>query len=258
MRLEGKTAIITGAGSGLGLGIAGLFAQEGAKIVIAEIDSESGKKAETAIKQNGGNALYCQTDTRDEKNIAEMIKAAVSAFGNPDILVNNAGIGLPKLIPDISLDEWNNLHAVNLRGYFLCCKHTLPYMQKNGGGSIINISSIQAFAPQASFAAYAATKGGIVSLTKGIAFDYGKDNIRANAICPGMVMTPTTDRILHQTGQFETIVNGTMAIQCIPRMGKEADIAFCAVFLASDESGFITGQAIVVDGGATVGLKIPV
>lgn len=257
MRLQDKTTIITGAGSGLGLGIASLFTREGAKVVIAEIDETAGKKAAKNIRESGGVVHFYQTDTRDENNIKKMVEFTVAEFGGINVLVNNAGIGLPKLIPDITEAEWNNLYAVNLRGYFLCCKYVIPSMQKQGGGSIINISSVQAFAPQVSFAAYAATKGGIVSMTKGIAMDYGKDFIRANAICPGMVMTPTTDRILHQTGQFEKIVHGTLAIQCLPRMGKEVDIAYLSVFLACDESSFITGQAIVIDGGASVGLKIP-
>ncbi len=257
MRLHDRAAIITGAGSGLGLGIAKLFASEGAGVMIAEIDGASGREAARSISESGGNARFFRTDTRDETNIREMVDYSVGEFGSIDILVNNAGVGLPKLIPDIAEEEWNNLHAVNLKGYFLCAKHVIPHMRQRGGGSIINISSIQAFAPQASFSAYAATKGGIVSMTKGIAMDYGRDFIRANAICPGMVMTPTTDRILHQTGEFEKMVNGTLAIQCIPRMGEEIDIAHLAVFLASSESSFITGQAIVIDGGASVGLKIP-
>jgi len=245
-------AIVTGGSSGIGRAIAMAFAREGAKVVIADLvetDRLEGKNTISLIKALGGAAIFVKTDISLEEDVKEMIRAAVEHFGHLDILVNNAGVVFEKTVEETSVQDWDRLMGVNVKGPFLGCKYAIPEMRKVGKGKIINIGSISGVMGQKRLSAYCASKAALVNLTRAMALDYAEDNINVNAICPGVIETAMTIDWLKDPEWSRLRLESTPAL----RFGRPEDIAHAAVFLASGESDFVVGHCLMVDGGWTAG-----
>jgi NAD(P)-dependent dehydrogenase (short-subunit alcohol dehydrogenase family) len=249
MRLEEKVALITGIGSGIGRAAALLFAQEGARIVGADIDQEKGLEVIEAIRQTGREAVFIRTDVSEKSEVKKLVEKAL-AFGKIDVLFNNAGVEVVKNLKDTTEEEWDRTINVNLKSVFLCCKYTIPKMIKNGGGVVINNASVAglvgSFSP-----AYSASKGGVIAMTKTLAVELATDNIRVNCICPGAIETPMLRRVLEKQGNAELVRDERTKSYPMGRFGTPEEVAQAALFLACDESTFMTGAVVVVDGGFT-------
>ena len=248
MRLKGKVALITGAARGQGAAEAKLFAKEGAKVVITDILDNEGKKTEAEITETGGKCLYMHHDVTNSKDWETIVSKTVEHFGKIDILLNNAGIAVWGTNDDTSEEIWDSVMDVNAKGVFLGTKHVVPEMKKNGSGSIINVSSISGIIGQPAIQpVYNASKGAVRIFTKSTAVQNGKYGIRANSIHPGGV---DTDMIAHLTENDERQqrIKETVPLQ---RIADPIEIAYGALFLASDESSFMTGSEMVMDGGVT-------
>ncbi len=245
MRLEDKVAIITGAGSGIGRGTALLFAREGAKVIVADRVPEGGKETVRQVRESGGEAIFIETDVSKANDAERMVRETLKAYGKIDILFNNAGVweGQTIKVGDITEEIWDSVIDTNLKGVFLCSKYAVHEMIKTGGGVIINTSSCWGIAGCAGTAAYSATKGGVVQFTKSMALEYVSNNIRVNCICPGPIDTPMTESM------GKDIIKWLVGQTPMKRQGRPEDIAQAALYLASDESSFVTGTALVVDGG---------
>ena len=250
MRLKGKVGIITGAGAGIGRAIASGFASEGATVVIAEVDAQSGLGAEEAIRKSGGNACFLQTDVSDEQQIKSMVEQTLDRFGRVDVLCNNAGVLLfDKEAPahELSTEALDRTMTVNLRGYWLTSKYVLPAMLRQKSGSIIHIASPTGLFGFTRSTAYSTSKAGVLGLMRSMAADYGPENIRVNAVIPGTIDTPMNARefsdpaVREQWGQ----------IAPARRLGVPEDLAGIAVYLASEESSYCVGGIFTVDGGLT-------
>jgi NAD(P)-dependent dehydrogenase (short-subunit alcohol dehydrogenase family) len=259
-RLEGKVSIITGGASGIGLATSLLFSKEGAKTVIADLDIRRGQKALNVIRSEGGDAVTIQCDVSKSEDVEKMVNATVEMYGRLDVLVNNAGIYFTNPVEDATEEEWDKTLAVNLKGVFLCTKHAVQAMRKHGGGAIINIASIAGMIGYRDSAAYDASKGGVIALTKSVAIDCARQgyNIRVNAICPGDIRSNPesgirshlTDSCLSENPEEQKRqIDGYIRQHPIGRMGLPEDIAKAALFLATDDAAFITGIAMPVDGG---------
>jgi NAD(P)-dependent dehydrogenase (short-subunit alcohol dehydrogenase family) len=252
MRLKDKIAIITGAGSGIGRATAKIFAQEGAKVVASDIFTEGCQETVSIIKSTGGEAIMVKADVSKADQVQAMVKATLETFGQINIIFNNAGIELNALITETSEEDWDRIINTNLKGIFLCSKYVIPEMIKVGGGSIINTASVAGLVGFNNLGAYNASKGGVITLTKNVAIDYGQYNIRVNCICPGAIETSMMERLFEiWGGDPEAIRQQFVALHPIGRLGKPEDIAYAALYLASDESSFVTGSALLVDGGYT-------
>ena len=248
MRLEGKVAIITGGARGQGATEARMFAGEGAKVVIGDIRDELGMQVEAEIRELGGEAVYLHLDVTSEDDWQRAIETAEQQFGKVDVLVNNAAIVLRKNIEETTSDDWDNIMDINAKGVFLGTKAVIPAMRRAGGGSIINISSISGLVSIGP-PAYIATKGAVRLFTKSTAIQYASENIRANSIHPGSV-----DTDMRREGMGDQTTEEIQArIDNIPlgRVGTTEDISYGVLFLASDESSFMTGSEVVIDGGYT-------
>ena len=248
MRLEGKVAIITGGARGQGATEARMFAQEGARVVIGDIRDELGMQVEAEIRELGGEAVYLRLDVTSEDDWQRAIETAEQQFGKVDVLVNNAAIVLRKDIEETTGEDWDNIMEINAKGVFLGTKAVIPAMRRAGGGSIINISSISGLVSIGP-PAYIATKGAVRLFTKSTAIQYASENIRANSIHPGSV-----DTDMRREGMGDQTPEEIQArIDNIPlgRVGTTEDISYGALFLASDESSFMTGSELVIDGGYT-------
>jgi NAD(P)-dependent dehydrogenase (short-subunit alcohol dehydrogenase family) len=253
MKLQNKVAVVTGAAKGIGWGIAKVFVEEGAKVVLVDWDAD-GQKTSDELNKNGGDTIFVKCDVSNEENVKAMIKAAVDKFGGIDILVNNAGIGVYKSVLDASAEDWDRCLGVNLKGQFLCSKYAIPYMQKVGKGAIVNISSVHSFATANGTAPYCASKGGVTALTRNMAIDYGP-TIRVNSIAPGWVLTPLIQSIFDGYPDPAAQRKMTEEHQVMKRIGRPEDIGHAAAFLASDEASFVTGTQLYVDGGLTAQLE---
>lgn len=248
-RLKNKIAIITGAASGIGKATAILFAQHGASIVVADIDRDGGNQTADDIRNTGGEAIYIPADVTIARDTEWLVQETVRTYGKLDILFNNAGIAMRLPVAELPEADWHRCLAVNLTGVYLCAKAAIPEMQKNDGGSIINMSSIYGIVGADVRAAYVASKGGVTNLTRGMALDYAKDNIRVNCICPGFVETPLVAGVVKTPEEYQKLADK----HPMRRLGKPEEIAYGALYLASDESAFVTGIALPIDGGYTAG-----
>ncbi len=252
-RLNGKVAIITGAGSGMGRASAEVFTEEGAKVVVADWNREGGEETVKKIRDQGGQAVFFHVDVSKEAEVKALVDFAVATYGGLDVMFNNAGIagireGRDGTVTDISSDDWDYTQGVNLKGVFFGCKHAVPEIIKRGGGSIVNTASAAAVRGSTfPIHAYTASKGGVVALTRAVAVAYGRERVRANAIIAGAIATPMSNYY-----QDEWVKK--MYEEAIPlgRVGEARDIAYAALYLASEESSFVTGQSLVVDGGKTI------
>jgi NAD(P)-dependent dehydrogenase (short-subunit alcohol dehydrogenase family) len=253
MRLEGKVALITGAGSGIGRETAILFAREGAQVVVADINEEAGKETVLEIEHSHGDALFIKVDVTDEQNVNQMINKIQESYQTIDILFNNAGISGVGQLHNIELETWKRVFDVNVSGVFLVSKAILPVMMRNNGGSIINMSSCIAEIGLADRASYAASKGAILSLTKSMQVDYASYNIRVNALMPGTIYTPFVEDYLSREPNPEAAIATIKKRQLSGDLGKPIDVAYAALYLASDESKFMMGTPFIVDGGVVNG-----
>ena len=248
MRLEGKVALISGGSRGQGAVEAKLFAKEGAKVVIGDILDAEGQRIEAEINETGGECVYVHLDVTSEEDWRNAIGQAVSRFGKLDILVNNAGIYPPASIEDTTEELWDRIMDINGKGVFLGTKLAIPEMRKAGGGSIINISSVAGLRASAGAAAYGASKGAVRLLTKSTAIQYAGDNIRCNSVHPGVI---ETDMTLPNLLRDEDARQRSADRVPLGRIGQPEDVAWGVLFLASDESSFMTGSELVIDGGRT-------
>lgn len=251
--IDGKTAIVTGSGNGIGRATAIRLAAEGARITVAEIEVDSGHETVELITRAGGSAIYSRTDTTDSASVKEAVSATIAAHGDVDVLVNNAAAFVFGKIEDVTQDDWARVFGVNVIGYANCVREVLPSMRKQNGGAIVNIASVSSFVAQPEFIPYNASKGAVAQLTRCLAMDLAVDNVRVNAICPGSIHTRATDKHIDSAGldPEEAIVEFGQDSP-LKRMGKPSEIASGVLFLASDESSFMTGAQIVMDGGATI------
>src|SRR6516165_800019 len=252
-RLDRKVAVVTGAASGIGRGTALCLAREGAAVLAADLNSQGGERVIGEIAAAGGRAVFQHTDVSSEPDIKALVERALREYGRLDIMFNNAGlVGAVGPIEALSADDWDKTIAVLLRAVFLGIKHAVEPMRKAGGGSIISTSSVASFLPSPYGATYAAAKGAVISLTRAAALQLGRDHIRVNCICPGAINTPIWGA-LPEFSDPAAVAQALDNAQAIPRVGRPEDIASMVLFLASDESQWVTGTAMIVDGGITVG-----
>jgi NAD(P)-dependent dehydrogenase (short-subunit alcohol dehydrogenase family) len=251
-RLDGKVAVITGAGSGIGRASAVRFASEGATVVIADLNPRGGEETVAECKKAGGRAVFHRVDVTVEADIKAAVDRAAAEFGKLNVIFNNAGLaGAVGKIEETTAENWDRTLAILLRAMFLGMKYAVPEMRKAGGGSIISTASIAGLRGGAGPHAYSAAKAAVINLTRSVALEVGKDRIRVNCICPGGINTPLIFN--NVPGGYEVADRLLKTIQPIPRSGGPADIAAMAAFLASDDAEWITGTAMVVDGGLTAG-----
>jgi NAD(P)-dependent dehydrogenase (short-subunit alcohol dehydrogenase family) len=253
MKLKDRVAVITGSASGIGRASALEFAKEGARVIVADVNLSGARETVKQIESVAGVAIAVETDVSAPESVQELVEMAIRSFGRIDILFNNAAIQVNKTVEETTFEEWNREIGINLGGVFLCSKFFLPHLRQSRG-CIVNMSSVNGFFVEPACAAYCATKGGIIALTKAMAIDHGKDGIRVNCICPGYIDTGLA------WGYFEAQADPAEARQsagklhALGRVGQPEEVARLAVFLASDDASFLTGSAVVVSGGFGVGL----
>ncbi len=247
-RLEGKAAVITGAASGIGRAIACTFAREGASVFVLDRDEAGAEETVRLVREAGGEASFQRTDVSSEDDVSAAIGAAVDQMGRLDVLVNDAGIVHMAGAIDTKIEDWDRILNVNLRGVFLCSKHTIPHMIRQGGGALVNVASIGSLVGIMAHAAYNASKAGIVGLSRQMALDYGPSNVRINCVCPTSTDTP----LIRGAGATSRAIRAMAQIHPLRRVTEPEDIAYAALFLASDEARCITGVVLPVDAGWTV------
>ena len=250
--LDNKVAVVTGVGSGIGKAISLAYAKEGASLGIGDIDVNLLSKTAEEIKKNTDNITSLKTDVSIEEEVKKLIDETVNKYGKLDIIVNNVSVaigGYP--ITDMSNEEWQKIIAINFSSVFYGCKHSIPFLKKNNGGSIINIASVQAHTPLPGWAAYAGIKGGVISMTKNLASEFGPFNIRANTISPGTIATEMVNQVVEEDGTG-TLLDDFILMHPLGRIGKPSEIAATAVYLASDGGAFASGADFRVDGGLVI------
>lgn len=251
-RLEGRVALVTGAASGIGAATARLFAQEGARVMLADIQDALGQAVADAITADGGTARYVHGDVAVAEDVAGMVHATVTAFSRLDVLVNNAGMGGGGFVTELTEEDWDRVLDVNLKSVYLGCKYAIPEMRKTGGGAIVNIASVAGLRGSARLTAYSAAKAGVINLTRSIAAEAGRYGIRVNCVCPGIIRTPIWRTVIDLPAEAQDALWQRMAARVLlGRVGLPEDVARAILFLASDDAAYITGTALVVDGGLT-------
>jgi NAD(P)-dependent dehydrogenase (short-subunit alcohol dehydrogenase family) len=252
-RLKGKVAIVTGGARGLGRAQCRRMAEEGAKVAVTDVIDGEGRAVADEIAAAGGEGRYWSLDVTDEERVRRVFAEVVEAWGRLDVLVNNAGIaGADKPTDELTVEEWEKVQAVNVRGVFLCTKHAIAPLREAGGGSIVNLSSIYGIVGAPDIPAYHASKGAVREMTKVDALLYADDGIRVNSVHPGFIWTPLVAGLAEEQGMSEhEFVERTAAKHPIGRMGEPDDVAWGVVYLASDEAAFLTGSELVIDGGYT-------
>ena len=249
MKLRDRVAIVTGAASGIGQASAIAFAREGAKVVAADINQSRGEETVAKILANGGEAFFHRTDVSRETEIVNMVNSAVARWGGIDILFNNAGLVLIKPLETMTEADWDRLMSINLKAVFFAIKHVVPHMRRRGGGAILNTGSIGSMVGQLTTPAYIASKGAVALLTKSLALDYGRDQIRVNCLCPGITDTPMLREHLGHGPEGEANIHRRLSRVPLGRILKPEDLAQAALYLVSDDSVGVTGITHIVDGG---------
>ena len=250
-RVQDKACVVTGAGSGIGKATALRLGEEGGKVVVSDINLDSAKKVTEEINSAGGIAVSVAADVSDDKQAQNLIDVCVKEFGTVHVVVNSAGVNIPGVFHEVKNEIIDKTLNVNLKGSMYTCRAAIPHMLKHKNGSLVNISSVNGIVSEPFLTVYSASKGGVVMLTKGIALDYAKQGIRCNAICPGWVDTPINYAHAEMMGGLDKIYAEIDKFQPIGRPGEPIEIAHLALFLASDESSFMTGSIVSADGGMT-------
>ncbi|MEN2983630.1 MAG: glucose 1-dehydrogenase [Dictyoglomaceae bacterium] len=250
MNFQGKVVLITGAGSGIGRKTAIMFAERGAKVAVNDVSEERGRETVEIIKNNSGEAIFIIGDISISSEAERVVKETVDAFGRLDILVNNAGIVLAGKVENTSEEDFDKTMAINVKGPFLLSKYAVQQMKKQGGGVIVNVSSEAGLKGIPDRFAYSVSKGALISLTKSIAIDYAKENIRANCVCPGTTFTQGLAERLKKLPNPDEVLKQMAERRPLGRLGKEEEIAFAILFAACDEAAYMTGSIINIDGGA--------
>jgi NAD(P)-dependent dehydrogenase (short-subunit alcohol dehydrogenase family) len=251
-QLDGRVAIITGAAGGIGRAGALLFAAEGARVLVLDVDEGGGRRTVDDVREGGGTAEFVRGDCADEGDVSGAVERAVEGFGKVDLLWSNVGIGVSKSVPNTTLDEWNRVLAVNLTGAFLLAKYGIPRLVEAGGGTMVISGSANSFVADRDWAAYCTTKGGLLMLTKALALDHAEQGIRVNILCPGSVTTPLHDVWLRGKDRpYEEIREEDRLAHPMHRFATPEEVAKAALFLSSEASSFTTGSALAVDGGLT-------
>ena len=250
IRLANRVAIITGGGSGIGRAASYLFAKEGAKVVVAERTRAMGEETAATINSNGGESIFVHTDVSIASEVEKLVKVTMDRFGKIDILYNNAGVAESVAVDTIDESLWDSIYATNIKGHFLPVKHVVPEMKKAGAGVIINTASFYVFRPGPNYSAYSSSKGAVVTLTKALALELAPHNIRVNCIAPGVVDTPMLQHAMEAIPEEQ---RGAV-VSTIPmgRLIKPEEIAYAALYLASDEASIVTGTNLNVDGGSAI------
>ena len=252
MSLDGKVALVTGAAKGIGRGCAQALSKHGARIAVVDLDAVAGPLTVKEIEASGGRAVFFQADVSKADDVRKTMTDVIEAFGRLDVLINNAGYHLSKNVEDTSEKEWDYILNTNLRSVFLCSKYAIPHLRKTRG-AIVNMSSMVGLVGQRNAGAYSATKGGIIAMTKGMALDFAKDGIRVNCLCPGWVETPLVEDWFSQQADPEKARAYLYSIHPLGRIGAPEEVGNAVAFLCSEESSFVTGVALPVDGGVTLG-----
>lgn len=251
-RLDDKVAVVTGAAMGIGKSAAVALAREGANVAVADINDEAGQATVEEIQDAGGKAFYQHTDVSVTADVEALVQTAVERYGKLNVYVNNAAVALSDTVVDVSEETWNRVINTNLNSVMRGMKFAIPHMIEAGGGSIINLGSVQGLMGFSGWAAYAAAKGGIHALTRQAAVDYAPHNVRINALAPGTIMTPMNERIFDEVDDPQQLIDTWNSMHALGRFGQPEEVAEVIVFLASDESSFITGEVIRVDGGMVI------
>ena len=251
MKLEGRVAIVTGGGSGIGRATAVLLAREGAGVVVADISKDGGEETVKRIRAGGGEATFVGTDVSDPGDVERLVDSTIERYRGLDIVHNSAGVVIPVRVTEITDEIWNRTLDINLKGTMLCCKFAIPKMIERGAGSIVNMASMNGLVASPGQSPYCASKGAVVMLTRQMAIDYAPDKIRANCVCPGEVNTPMIQGFLNSTPDPEATRQRLLARIPWQRMAEPEEIARTVLFLASDDASYITGVALPVDGGLT-------
>ena len=248
-RFDGKTAVVTGAASGIGRYSALTFAREGANVMVSDIDSEGGQATVHMIQESDGKAHYFQCDVSQSDQVGDLIQATVERFGRLDYAVNNAGVTMhPAPTAELDEDEWDRVIDINLKSVYLCMKYEIPHMQEVGGGAIVNVSSLQGLRGRAGTPAYTASKHGVIGITRTAALEYAPEGIRINAICPGLTESGMTAGL----EQRPELAQQLISLIPMGRMGLSQDIAEGVVWLCDETASFITGHVLVIDGGQMI------
>src|SRR5512132_1550497 len=250
-RIEGKACIVTGAASGIGRATAGRFAEEGGQVLCVDINGDGAREAAEQIRANDGTAEAVEADVAARDQAEGFVARCVGLWGGIEVLVNNAGVNLPGVFHETPDETIERTLAVNVKGPIYACQAAIPHMLERGGGSIVNVSSVNGVVAEPYLTVYAASKGAVVMLSRGIALDYAKQGIRCNAICPGWVDTPINYAHAEMLGGLDKVYESIDSFQPIGRPGEPREIANVALFLASDESSFLTGSVVLADGGMT-------
>jgi NAD(P)-dependent dehydrogenase (short-subunit alcohol dehydrogenase family) len=253
MRLEGRKALVTGAGRGIGRGVALGLAREGAAVVVSDVDKASGEAVADEIRQAGGTAHFVAADVSKESDVQQMVSEAARQLGGLNILVNNAGIEIVSPVTAITEEEWDRLMSINVKGVFFCCKHALPVMAEGGGGSVINMASAAGIIGLPLLSLYCASKGAVVLFTKALAQEYKEAGVRVNSVCPVVIDTDMGKRFVDRyTDDFAVPIMDVLGLRQ-GRLGTIDEVVGAVTFLASDESSFVNGHALPVDNAMTSG-----
>ncbi|MFB6274022.1 MAG: SDR family NAD(P)-dependent oxidoreductase [Salinibacter sp.] len=247
-RVDGRTAIVTGGGNGIGRATAEMLAEEGAQVAVTDIDTENGQNTTDRITEAGGEAIFREHNVASESDWEEVVAATQEFFGTPDVLVNNAGIYHIEPLDEMSVEDWRNLMEINVDGVFLGMKHCTPLMKEQGHGSVINLSSVAGLVGVANHACYGASKGAVRTMTKDAAIELASDGVRVNSVHPAYIDTQMAD---YGAEMQNTTKEDLDAMHPIGHMGEPDDVAYAVVYLASDESKFVTGSEFILDGGLT-------